>query len=126
MIAVTSEVIRAKGVDAYGIGPARTREEMNSRFGAHSDDERIAEDSLQDMTRFLWEVVLQTLFASILLVAWHRSPSRAWAAVMYTLWALTVLICGVLFSGILWFFEKAGPVAWLYCWMAVTVLWSTG
>ena len=51
--------LRAKGVDAYGIGPARTREEMNSRFGAHSDDERIAEESLQEMTRFLWEVVLQ-------------------------------------------------------------------
>jgi hypothetical protein len=32
---------------------------MNSRFGAHSDDERIAEESLQEMTRFLWEVVLQ-------------------------------------------------------------------
>ena len=51
--------LRAKGVDAYGIGPARTREEMNSRFGAHSDDERIAEESLQEMTRFLWELVLQ-------------------------------------------------------------------
>ncbi|MGI9222353.1 MAG: M20/M25/M40 family metallo-hydrolase [Woeseiaceae bacterium] len=51
--------LRAKGVDAYGIGPARTREEMNSRFGAHSDDERIAEESLQEMTRFLWEIVLQ-------------------------------------------------------------------
>ncbi len=51
--------LRAKGVEAYGIGPARTREEMNSRFGAHSDDERIAEESLKDMTRFLWEVVLQ-------------------------------------------------------------------
>ena len=51
--------LRAKGVAAYGIGPARTREEMNSRFGAHSDNERIAEESLQEMTRFLWEVVLE-------------------------------------------------------------------
>ena len=40
----------------------------------------------------LWEVVLQTLFACILLVAWHRRPSKAWAAVMYTLWALTLLM----------------------------------
>lgn len=40
----------------------------------------------------LWEVVLQTLFACILLVAWHRKPSKAWAAVMYTLWALTILM----------------------------------
>ncbi|MDZ7698304.1 MAG: M48 family metallopeptidase [Deltaproteobacteria bacterium] len=36
-------------------------------------------------------------------------------------WALVLLIGGVLFSGILWFFEKTGPVAWLYCWMAVTI-----
>jgi len=50
--------LRAKGVQAYGIGPARTREEMNSRFGAHSDDERVAEESLQEMIRFLWEIVL--------------------------------------------------------------------
>ncbi len=32
---------------------------MNSRFGAHSDDERIAEKSLKDMARFLQEVMLQ-------------------------------------------------------------------
>jgi hypothetical protein len=32
---------------------------MNSRFGAHSDDERIAEESLKEMTRFLWEVVME-------------------------------------------------------------------
>jgi acetylornithine deacetylase/succinyl-diaminopimelate desuccinylase-like protein len=51
--------LRAKGVQAYGIGPARTREEMNSRFGAHSDDERVAEESLQEMIRFLWEIVLE-------------------------------------------------------------------
>ena len=57
--ATDMSALRAKGVEAYGIGPARTREEMNSRFGAHSDDERIAEQSLQEMTRFLWEVVIQ-------------------------------------------------------------------
>ena len=50
--------LRAKGVEAYGIGPARTREEMNSRFGAHSDDERVSEEALHEMTRFLWEVVM--------------------------------------------------------------------
>ena len=51
--------LRARGVEAYGIGPARTLEEMNSRFGAHSDDERIAEDALVDMVRFLWNIVLE-------------------------------------------------------------------
>ena len=31
---------------------------MNSRFGAHSDDERIAEESLTEMVRFLWHIVM--------------------------------------------------------------------
>jgi acetylornithine deacetylase/succinyl-diaminopimelate desuccinylase-like protein len=51
--------LRARGVESYGIGPARTLEEINSRFGAHSDDERIAEDALVDMLRFLWTLVLE-------------------------------------------------------------------
>ncbi len=51
--------LRARGVQAYGIGPARTLEEMNSRFGAHSDDERVAVESLKDMIRFLWYVVME-------------------------------------------------------------------
>ena len=51
--------LRAKGTQAYGIGPRRTLEEMNSRFGAHSDDERIAEESLKEMVRFLWNVVIE-------------------------------------------------------------------
>lgn len=50
--------IRAKGTQAYGIGPARTLEETNSRFGAHSDDERISEAALVDMIRFLWNIVI--------------------------------------------------------------------
>jgi acetylornithine deacetylase/succinyl-diaminopimelate desuccinylase-like protein len=50
--------LRAKGVQAYGIGPARTLEEINSRFGAHSDDERIAEESMREMVRFLWNIVM--------------------------------------------------------------------
>jgi acetylornithine deacetylase/succinyl-diaminopimelate desuccinylase-like protein len=50
--------LRAKGTHAYGIAPARSLEEMNSRFGAHSDDERIAEESLREMVRFLWNIVI--------------------------------------------------------------------
>lgn len=50
--------LRAKGTLSYGIGPARTLEEINSRFGAHSDDERIAEDSLKEMVRFLWNIII--------------------------------------------------------------------
>lgn len=50
--------LRAKGVQAYGIGPARTLAEINSRYGAHSDNERVAEESLKEMVRFLWEIVM--------------------------------------------------------------------
>lgn len=51
-------IVRAKGTPAYGIGPARTLEEINSRFGAHSDDERISEESLKELVRFLWNIVI--------------------------------------------------------------------
>ena len=50
--------LRAKGTPSYGIGPARTLEEINSRFGAHSDDERVSEEALQEMVRFLWNIVI--------------------------------------------------------------------
>ena len=51
--------VRSKGTEAYGIGPARTLEEINSRFGAHSDDERISEESLKEMVRFLWNIIIE-------------------------------------------------------------------
>lgn len=50
--------LRAKGTSAYGIGPARTLEEINSRFGAHSDDERVSEESLKELVRFLWHIII--------------------------------------------------------------------
>ena len=34
---------------------------------------------------------------------------------------LIAVIGGMVLSVVLWFFEKAGPLAWLYCWIAVTV-----
>ena len=40
----------------------------------------------------LWEVVLQTLAMSVLVVAWHRRPSRAWTVVMGSLAALVMLM----------------------------------
>lgn len=36
-------------------------------------------------------------------------------------WMLTVILGGIIFSVILWFFGKAGEFAWLYCWTAVTI-----
>jgi acetylornithine deacetylase/succinyl-diaminopimelate desuccinylase-like protein len=51
--------VRAKGMQAYGIGPARTREEINSGFGAHGDNERIAEDAFVEYVQYLWNVVIE-------------------------------------------------------------------
>ncbi len=50
--------VRAKGVQAYGIGPARTIEEINSGFGAHGDNERVEEEAFVNMVEYLWRVIL--------------------------------------------------------------------
>ena len=52
--------LRAKGLQAYGIGPMVDDEEKG---GAHSDDERILEKSLYDFVRFLWHAVLEVAAA---------------------------------------------------------------
>jgi acetylornithine deacetylase/succinyl-diaminopimelate desuccinylase-like protein len=52
--------VRAKGMQAYGIAPARTREEMNSGFGAHGDNERISEEAFVEFVEFMWNVVIET------------------------------------------------------------------
>jgi len=36
-------------------------------------------------------------------------------------WILAAVIGGILFCVVLWFFEKAGGWAWVYCWFAVTL-----
>ncbi len=36
-------------------------------------------------------------------------------------WILLALIGGGVLAAVLWFFEKIGPSAWLYCWIALTV-----
>ena len=51
--------VRAKGIQAYGIGPARSIEEINSGFGAHGDNERVEEKAFVDMVRYMWNVVLE-------------------------------------------------------------------
>ena len=51
--------VRARGMQAYGIGPARSVEEINSGFGAHGDNERIEEKAFVDLVKYLWFVVLE-------------------------------------------------------------------
>jgi acetylornithine deacetylase/succinyl-diaminopimelate desuccinylase-like protein len=50
--------VRAKGVPAYGIGPIRSIEELNSGNGAHSDNERVSEEALIDFVRFMWTAII--------------------------------------------------------------------
>ena len=57
MVAVSDlSALRAKGVQAYGIGPLRLEKEAPS---AHGDNERILEKSLHDYVRFVWYAVLE-------------------------------------------------------------------
>lgn len=36
-------------------------------------------------------------------------------------WLLVVLIGGAVLSAVYWFFDKAGSMAWLFCWLSVSV-----
>jgi acetylornithine deacetylase/succinyl-diaminopimelate desuccinylase-like protein len=49
--------LREKGIQSYGIGPLIDEEDGQKGFGAHSDQERILESSLNTFMRFNWEVV---------------------------------------------------------------------
>lgn len=51
--------VRAKGMQAYGIGAARSMEEISSGFGPHGDNERISETAFVDLVRYLWNVVIE-------------------------------------------------------------------
>lgn len=50
--------LRAKGIQSYGIGPAVT-EEDRIQYGAHSDVERLSEQSLYKFVEFTWNIVNQ-------------------------------------------------------------------
>ncbi|HYZ82818.1 MAG TPA: peptidase dimerization domain-containing protein, partial [Bryobacteraceae bacterium] len=49
--------LREKGIQSYGIGPMVDEEDASKGFGAHSDQERILEESLHTFVRFNWDVV---------------------------------------------------------------------
>jgi acetylornithine deacetylase/succinyl-diaminopimelate desuccinylase-like protein len=50
--------LRAKGVECYGIGPMTDAEDGPKGFGAHSDQERILEESLNKFVQFNWEIIV--------------------------------------------------------------------
>ncbi|MBY0435723.1 MAG: M20/M25/M40 family metallo-hydrolase [Cyclobacteriaceae bacterium] len=49
--------LREKGIECYGIGPMTDVEDGPKGFGAHSDQERILEESLHKFVQFNWEVI---------------------------------------------------------------------
>ena len=57
--ATDMSVLRAKGIECYGIGPALDTEDGRLGFGAHSDQERILESELHRFVRFQYDVVLE-------------------------------------------------------------------
>jgi acetylornithine deacetylase/succinyl-diaminopimelate desuccinylase-like protein len=50
--------LRARGVQAYGIGPAVTLEDRTN-YGAHGDVERMPEASLYPFVQFTWSAVME-------------------------------------------------------------------
>jgi acetylornithine deacetylase/succinyl-diaminopimelate desuccinylase-like protein len=48
--------LRAKGIQAYGIGPAATDDDR-AHYGGHSDVERLSESSLYGFVEFTWRAV---------------------------------------------------------------------
>ena len=51
-------LLRAKGIQSYGIGPALTADD-STNFGPHSDVERLLEPSLYKLVEFTWNVVAE-------------------------------------------------------------------
>jgi acetylornithine deacetylase/succinyl-diaminopimelate desuccinylase-like protein len=49
--------LRAKGVQCYGIGAMVDEEDAAKGFGAHSDQERILEESVYKHVQFFWQAV---------------------------------------------------------------------
>jgi acetylornithine deacetylase/succinyl-diaminopimelate desuccinylase-like protein len=54
--------LRARGVQAYGFGPI-VDDSDSGLGGAHTDDERLAEGSVEKLVEFLWYSVLETAAA---------------------------------------------------------------
>jgi len=54
--------LRAKGIQCYGIGPARTENDATN-YGAHGDVERLSEASLYQFVEFTWNAVTEVASA---------------------------------------------------------------
>lgn len=55
----------------------------------------------------------------------NRTTLRTWIADRFKGIMLAILLGVPLLAGILWFFDAAGHLAWMYCWMAVAAFMLT-
>lgn len=55
--ATDMSIMRARGMQCYGLGGPVDTEDGALGFGAHSDQERILEQGLYDFTKYVWNVV---------------------------------------------------------------------
>ncbi len=51
----------------------------------------------------------------------NRTTPKTFVLDILKSWLLTFVIGGIIFSCILWFFERTGSLAWVYCWLAVVI-----
>lgn len=51
----------------------------------------------------------------------NRTTVRTFILDIVKTWLLSAIIGGTIFSIILWFFHKAGDLAWMYCWVVVVL-----
>jgi STE24 endopeptidase len=50
----------------------------------------------------------------------NRTTARTFILDLLKAFLLAAVIGGIALAGVLWFFQTAGPLAWLYAWLAVT------
>jgi len=51
----------------------------------------------------------------------NRTTPKTFVLDILKSWLLTLVMGGIIFSCILWFFERTGSLAWVYCWLAVVI-----
>jgi STE24 endopeptidase len=89
------------------------------------------------------EIGTGLIFAALLLAAWNlvhitfsvydtfvieerygfnKTTPRTFVLDILKVWLLAAVLGAPLFAGILWFFNRMGASAWLYCWGAVTAV----
>lgn len=51
----------------------------------------------------------------------NKTTPRTFIFDLLKSWLLALILGGLMLGLILWFFEKTGPLAWLYCWIAITL-----